>query len=118
MFPCTQRFYYLNGLNIGGHQIDIGSVSVEEFDNQDVSIYPNPTFDFINIENIEESSSAIIFNVLGQKVSELESSAKIDVRNLPEGICFLKIGNRNLTKFINNRPISKTMKYFFYTTYL
>jgi hypothetical protein len=84
------------------NQIDISTVSIEEVDDQDVSIYPNPTFDFINIDNIEEINNASIFNVLGQEVVEIkiEGNTNIDVRNLSEGIYFLKIGDRNPAKFI------------------
>ena len=55
------------------NQIDLVSVSVEDFGDSNISIYPNPTNDFINLENTEESGKAFIFNVLGQKVSEIEN---------------------------------------------
>lgn len=59
-----------------------------------ISIYPNPSSDFIiidgaNYENIK------IYNNLGQIVLEIQkyNGQQIDVRNLPTGVFILEVGN-------------------------
>lgn len=65
-----------------------------------ISIYPNPTTDYISISNLENSYNYLIVSQLGQEVLNGTYNNKIDVRNLTNGIYFLKIEGRNTLKFI------------------
>jgi len=59
-----------------------------------VNIYPNPTTDFINIENL--SASLIkLYNIIGKEILSVNSidCEKIDVSKLNSGIYFIKIEN-------------------------
>lgn len=84
-------------------------LSNTDFDKKAISVYPNPTNDFININGIENTpiSQVIIMDMLGKKVlttSQLETN-KIDVSNLNSGIYMLLISSGNsqdTIKFIKN----------------
>ena len=77
---------------------------------QNIRIYPNPTNDFITIENVElftESDSIEIFNTLGQKMEtvhfENNYNKTIDCSHWAQGVYFLKInssGNTGTYKII------------------
>ncbi|MGA9212273.1 choice-of-anchor J domain-containing protein [Kaistella sp.] len=59
-----------------------------------ISIYPNPTSDFIKIQNVKGLQSVRIFDMSGKKIKET-SSADIDVRNLSAGQYILNIYSGN-----------------------
>lgn len=66
------------------------------------SVYPNPAADFVTISSDSDSlESAEIFNVLGQRVLQLELNGSnrqtIDIQTLRAGLYMLKI-NRSTTK--------------------
>ena len=69
-----------------------------------VSFYPNPVVDFININSIEEIQSVQIFNLMGQLVVDENYSPQIDVNHLPSGGYVLKLkkvdGNYLVGKFL------------------
>ena len=72
----------------------------------DVSMYPNPASDRLNISASNTIKNASIFNILGKKVMSLEinkNSESIDVSNLSSGMYIIKytIGNAvGTAKFI------------------
>lgn len=92
-------------VNVGGFKLmtDVEDNNLES----NISIYPNPTSDFINIdfENIVNPSSIKITNSLGSAVIEYNSNQissglnRIDVSNLESGVYFIKIDNK-VSKFI------------------
>lgn len=68
--------------------IEASSVNVEELSAYDqIKVYPNPTSDFIIIDDIGVEISKIrIFNINGQKVLETLNVSKIDVSAYNSGI--------------------------------
>ena len=83
--------------------IDCGNtLSIENFNLVDkISIFPNPTSDYISISNLDNSESYLIVNQLGQKILKgTYNNNKIDIRNLTNGIYFLKFESGNTFKFI------------------
>ncbi|TYA59148.1 T9SS type A sorting domain-containing protein [Formosa maritima] len=81
------------------------TLSNTEFNTQDISIYPNPTSDKINIKlNSSENHSVYIYNILGKKVMDQNlngTNSSIDVSNLSNGIYLLSFKNTNSTfKFV------------------
>ena len=72
------------------------STSVSNFDNQNLSIYPNPTNGFVNIDfpfnNIDNVKLKII-NQIGQeiKLTNRITSSSIDLANQPNGIYHFSI---------------------------
>lgn len=84
------------------------SLSAEEFTAQNLSVYPNPVYDILQISTpdqleIEEIS---IYNQLGQLVKTLERvDTIIDVSTLPNGMYYIRIRTVNglsSKKFIKN----------------
>jgi minor extracellular serine protease Vpr len=77
----------------------------------DVTVYPNPAGNFIRIQNRGVSAIANVemIDLLGRKVSSWnikDSDSVLDIKDLPEGICFLRIlaGHSQVTrKIIINR---------------
>lgn len=85
-----------DGSNVSGTKVITISnqgVGLSEITNTKVSIYPNPTKDFIIIENLLEKNSVFIYNIIGKlvfKQSINNNRETIDVRNLSNGIYFIK----------------------------
>ncbi len=67
-----------------------------------LSIYPNPTQNFINVKgNVQLNQELQIFNLLGEKVYQaFISSQQIDVTKLGAGLYILKIGDNQPIKFL------------------
>lgn len=67
-----------------------------------LSLYPSPSSDFIQISGLTESENYSIFTILGAKVGsgEIFENKKIAVSNLVNGIYFLKLDSGNTFKFI------------------
>ena len=66
---------------------------IAEISNNGVQIYPNPTSDFIFIENIEPQS-VIIYSLDGKLVKSVENANVIDVRDLNEGMYLINIDGK------------------------
>lgn len=69
------------------------ALSVDEFDKNSFSVYPNPASSKINIKN--NSNLVIqrveIYNVLGEKLMSEKVESTIDVSNILPGIYFIKM---------------------------
>ena len=73
-------------------------MSVNEFDNIQVNIYPNPTQSKINLSlNFSKEVDYELFSPLGKQLMNgtfTSSNEEIDLSNLPSNIYFLKVGNQ------------------------
>ena len=75
-----------------------GSTNINNIENN-ISIYPNPTTNFITI-NAENITSVKIINITGKIISSYEvtdNSTTIDLSNIEKGIYFVKINTENST---------------------
>ena len=81
----------------------VGDDGVEEIDNEEVVIYPNPVNDIVMIETHGRASlqNVIIYDVNGRKVLST-SESQIDISNLPNGIYFIKLGEK-ISKLVIER---------------
>ncbi len=75
--------------------------------NLDLSIHPNPTSNYIQIENIDyaEISKVEIFNIIGKKVKDLKfplTSKSINVYDLDKGIYIIRITDKKLNSYTQN----------------
>lgn len=66
--------------------------------NQEMKIYPNPSFDFVTIEtsDFQNIGHLSIFNLNGQEVITcqiIKNTCKIDISHLSSGIYFVKLTN-------------------------
>ena len=97
-----RMWYFLNNYRSGLFSNIDCDVSLEEnlFTHNSIFIFPSPTKDVINIENIESSTAVVITDLLGQKIIETVSSdnlTQIDVSSLSNGIYLL-----NGMRFVKN----------------
>jgi len=79
------------------------SLSVQDANLEEgFSIFPNPTSDFLTISNLKNTVGYIIINQLGQEVlkDSINNNEKIDIKNLKNGLYFLKVENKSAIKFI------------------
>ncbi|MFT4537347.1 MAG: polyhydroxybutyrate depolymerase, partial [Saprospiraceae bacterium] len=76
----------------------IETTSVNEFDNRQVTIYPNPTNTKINLSlNFSEEMNYELFSSLGKPLINgtiKTSDQEIDLSNLSPNIYYLKLGNQ------------------------
>ena len=72
-------------------------LSVDEFSMSSISISPNPTTDFINIDmpNVSGDFKTEIYSITGKLVLETTNSTQLDVTKLNSGIYILKVSTEN-----------------------
>lgn len=77
------------------------NLSCETANDFSIKIYPNPTSDFIYIENIKPNSSVKVIDFFGKVIIHKKLSENyIDIKSLSKGTYFLEIEGRKPLKFI------------------
>ena len=75
-----------------------GPLSTDDFENNQVTIYPNPTQSHINLSlNYSIDVHYKLFSPLGQQLMDgiiTSSNQEIDISHLPSNIYFLKVDNQ------------------------
>jgi hypothetical protein len=87
------RLSYFDSFNFDLHPFE-SALSINDFENQDFTIYPNPATDIIQINgNYLIKEDINIYNLLGQDFTHLTSyeNNKINISNLPSGYYILKV---------------------------
>lgn len=74
---------------------------VEEIENQQLSFYPNPVNNVLNIKNIADNQTITVYSISGQVMMRLVASgeATVDVSMLQDGIYLIRAGNM-VSKFV------------------
>lgn len=75
------------------------TLNVKDIKTTDVSIYPNPTSDFVNIKSAAGVSSISLFSIEGRKLSENYHKDKIDISAYSKGVYILNIVLKDGTTF-------------------
>ena len=77
------------------------STNVIKYDTK-IKIYPNLSSEFIQFSCLTTKENFKIYNILGSEVKSgiISNQEKIDIRNLPKGLYFLKFENGNTIKFM------------------
>ncbi|WP_445713373.1 T9SS type A sorting domain-containing protein [Flavobacterium sp.] len=78
------------------------SIQENQFGNNIITIYPNPSSEFITISGINKKENYSIYNVLGAKINSgaVSNKEKLNIQNITNGIYFLKFNNGNTIKFL------------------
>lgn len=80
------------------------NLGINEFEEQNtVSIYPNPTTQYIQLTNIETQEEFIIYDVNGREVLKgvYEPNTQINVNNLESGLYYIKLkGKSSVHRFV------------------
>ena len=86
------------------------SLSSEDFENESVSVYPNPTSDFIEIStSIKTEFDVQVYDMNGKMIMNIDNlnNNKIDLSELSSGIYFVKLQGENQRHYITKRIIKK-----------
>lgn len=75
------------------------TLNVNDIKTTDVSIYPNPTSDFVNIKSPIEVMSLSLFSIDGRKLFENYKENKIDISSYNTGIYILNVVLKDGTSF-------------------
>jgi uncharacterized protein YdeI (YjbR/CyaY-like superfamily) len=73
----------------------VSTIGINETYREAIKVYPNPTSNYLQLENIELQSLIILYNIQGKEVINklaTSSSIKINVQHLPSGSYILQIG--------------------------
>lgn len=67
-----------------------------------VKLYPNPASGYIQISGLKSNENFVICNLLGTSVlnGTITNNKKIDIKNFPSGLYFLKLQKGNTIKFL------------------
>ncbi|MDR2835943.1 MAG: T9SS type A sorting domain-containing protein [Bacteroidales bacterium] len=79
------------------NQWETEAISLNNFENEKISIYPNPTSNNINIRTENENLLLEIFDIIGSKVFETHLNSlenNINISKLNKGIYLVKIGDK------------------------
>ena len=89
------------GNNLYFDNIIIEAISSSTSNNiikKSINLYPNPTNNFIIIEDFDNIKEYEIFDSMGKKVAIIESR-KTDVTDFENGIYFIKLNGNPLKRF-------------------
>jgi len=88
----------------GSNSINFETLSVGEniLETVDISIYPNPASEFINIESTKTIDKIELYDLLGKRVLRTTETNQIKINHLPNGVYLLKVfsDNKSITKKI------------------
>ncbi len=81
-------------------------LNIASFKKNDITIYPNPTTNILNIKTDEITNFNIeLYDILGKQISNYKNQKTIDISNLTEGMYFIKVidleNNQTTIKKIN-----------------
>ena len=107
----VQYGFQVLGLNANPvNEVALGSVvvtdailGVNDFNAINVSVYPNPTINNINIQSDEQITNVVVYNTLGQMVMNAAPDAtnfSMQTANLDAGIYFAKLSTEKGSKTV------------------
>ena len=93
----------VNEAALGSVVITSDVLSVNDVNMINVSIYPNPTSNNINIQSEEQITNVVIYNTLGQTVRNVSPDAtnfSVNTSNLDAGTYFAVLSTENASKTV------------------
>jgi len=81
------------------------TASVEDQNQLNVSIYPNPTSDIVNIEGNYSQLKVVVYDILGKQVIKESITNSIDISQLEKGVYILQLSDG--AKLTTQRIIKK-----------
>ena len=98
-YVLTSETGCTNGLT--SNELEFKYVGLKENIDDQFHFYPNPSREFVQLENVEPGSIVILFNTLGEEVSEskiLGRSITLDISALDSGVYIFLIEGKTSTK--------------------
>jgi endonuclease I len=89
---------YIWGTNVG--QPWFSNLSTDQFGEDRVVVFPNPSNDFVFISGIQNESKVVIYSLTGTQLLEktIDNESKLTI-NLPTGVYLMKISSDSKTTF-------------------
>lgn len=81
------------------------SLNVQDYNDLAVKVYPNPTDSYLFFEGIENPIYISVYNMLGKKVLSAKETHSINVKELSNGVYFIRISDgkdQTNIKFLKN----------------
>ena len=98
------RNYLINtkGWAIGGDTYDPNcALASDEVQNKKIKIYPNPTSDYVLMDNVKNATDFEIYDTQGKLVKKDKyQNAKIYLKNLAKGVYFIHIPSEQFSQKI------------------
>lgn len=69
--------------------------AVKQSDKHAFVVYPNPTSDYLNIQNDGTLTYATILDLQGRSIASEQNTNRVDVSGLPNGVYFVKLRSDN-----------------------
>ena len=106
-YSDTKLFFDDNGTTVSYNLSELRKAyfsapqSTEEIENQQLSLYPNPAKDVLNIKNLADNQEVTIYSINGTVIMKTIASgdAEINVSELRPGMYVVSAGNL-VSKFI------------------
>ncbi|MDC1471674.1 T9SS type A sorting domain-containing protein [Flavobacteriaceae bacterium] len=83
-----------SALSVGDYAFELG-----------LSVYPNPTDSYLFVQGRENPVSVSIYNLLGEKVLLAKNTHSVDVKELSNGVYFIRISDglhQTIKRFVKN----------------
>ena len=106
-YSDTQLFFYDNGTTVSYNLSELRKAyfselqSTEEIENQQLTIYPNPAKNVLNIKSIADNQEVTIYSMNGAVIMKtiVSGDAEINISELRPGMYVVSAGNL-VSKFI------------------
>ena len=106
-YSDTQLFFDDNGTTVSYNLSDLRKAyfsapqCTEEIENQQLTLYPNPAKDVLNIKNLADNQEVTIYSINGAVIMKtiVSGDAEINVSDLHPGMYVVSAGNL-VSKFI------------------
>ena len=85
----------------GSHPHTEEALSIFDFDNQVVKVYPNPVQTKLNFSGLTTPVQATVFDMLGKRQLQSKVTNTLDVSQLKSGLYMVEIKNENSAKVFN-----------------
>ena len=88
----------------GANSVTVNStLGTDNFESETITIFPNPSSDYIHVLGIKDITDYVIHNINGTEISKgrLTNNEKIEIKHLASnGLYFLKLEGLNTIKFL------------------
>ena len=85
-------------------KLDLTTLSIDEIPTEfsSIRISPNPATDFIQVSGLKATEKYAIYNILGAEIKSgtVSNTEEIDIRNLSNGLYFLKLGKEDILELV------------------
>lgn len=93
------------------YDFNLSTVSTKDLSKAGLKVYPNPTFDFFNVQNAEGVGFVKVYNTLGRLVKIFDASLERNfyVGDLPSGMYLVNLQNKSGKTIKTTRIIKKSL---------